>query len=75
MSQENVAVVQAMGDAWNDGDMYAFRELLAPTPYVSVLCFLRLLPAQCDRLCGLRGGGGHAPSATTFGPLRDAHHT
>ena len=36
MSQENVAVVDAMGDAWNAGDMNAFRELLAPDVIVHV---------------------------------------
>src|SRR5919201_3973944 len=30
MSQENVEVVEAMGEAWNAGDMDAFGELLAP---------------------------------------------
>src|SRR2546429_5369230 len=30
MSQENVEVVEAMGEAWNAGDMDALRELLAP---------------------------------------------
>jgi ketosteroid isomerase-like protein len=36
MSQENVEVVEAMGDAWNAGDMNAFRELLAPDVIVRV---------------------------------------
>jgi ketosteroid isomerase-like protein len=36
MSQENVEVVQAMGDAWNAGDMDAFRELLSPDVIVRV---------------------------------------
>jgi len=30
MSQENVKVVRAAFEAWNAGDMDAFRELLAP---------------------------------------------
>jgi ketosteroid isomerase-like protein len=30
MSQENVEVVRANFDVWNDGDMDAWRELLAP---------------------------------------------
>jgi hypothetical protein len=30
MSRENVGVVDAMGEAWNAGDMDAFRELLSP---------------------------------------------
>jgi ketosteroid isomerase-like protein len=36
MSQENVEVVDAMGDAWNAGDMDTFRELLAPDVIVRV---------------------------------------
>ena len=36
MSQENVEVVQAMGEAWNARDMDAFRELLAPDVIVRV---------------------------------------
>ncbi len=30
MSQENVEIVRASNQAWNDGDMDAFRELLDP---------------------------------------------
>ena len=30
MSQENLEVVQAMGDAWNAGDMDALREVYDP---------------------------------------------
>jgi ketosteroid isomerase-like protein len=36
MSQENVGVVEAMGDAWNAGDMDAFRGFLAPDVIVRV---------------------------------------
>ena len=36
MAQANVEVVEAMGDAWNAGDMDAFRELLAPDVIVRV---------------------------------------
>jgi ketosteroid isomerase-like protein len=36
MSQENVKVVDAMADAWNERDMDAFRELLDPDVIVRV---------------------------------------
>jgi len=36
MTQANVEVVEAMRDAWNAGDMDAFRELLAPDVIVRV---------------------------------------
>jgi ketosteroid isomerase-like protein len=36
MTQESLDVVDSMGEAWNAGDMDAFRELLAPDVIVRV---------------------------------------
>ena len=55
MSQENVEIVQAAFEAWNAGDMDAFRELYDPDVIV------RIAGGLAGAGAVRRSGGGHAP--------------
>ena len=55
MSQENVEIVRALFEAWNAGDMDAFRELYDPD------AVMRTAGGLAGAGALLRPGGSHAP--------------